>query len=50
MTVRAPYASATCGLDGIPAGEPVVWFIRAHRDARSGSDLCSGYVDAARRS
>ncbi len=41
VTVRAPYASATCGLAGIPAGEPVVWFTR---QAGSGmrSDLCSG--------
>ena len=29
LTVRAPYSSATCGLDGIPAGEPVAWFVRS---------------------
>ena len=42
LTVRAPYASATCGLGGIPAGEPVVWFVRNASDGVPGSDLCSG--------
>lgn len=41
MTVRAPYASATCGLVGIPAGEPVVWFTRG-TGTEVRSDLCSG--------
>ena len=41
MTVRAPYASATCGLDGIPAGKPVVWFTRG-TGTEVRSDLCSG--------
>lgn len=41
MTVRAPYASATCGLDSIPAGKPVVWFTRG-TGTEVRSDLCSG--------
>ena len=41
MVVRAPYASATCGLEGIPAGRPVVWFTRG-TGTEVRSDLCSG--------
>ena len=42
LTVRAPYSSATCGLDGIPAGEPVAWFVRSAPDGEVRSDLCTG--------
>jgi hypothetical protein len=39
LTVRAPYSSATCGLDGIPAGEPVAWFVRGAPGGEVRSDL-----------
>jgi hypothetical protein len=42
VTVVAPYSSATCGLDGIPAGKPVVWFVRGAPRGEVRSDLCSG--------
>ncbi|MET1060404.1 MAG: hypothetical protein ABWX84_12450 [Nocardioides sp.] len=42
VTVVAPYSSATCGLDGIPAGEPVLWFVRGAPPGVVRSDLCSG--------
>ena len=42
VTVRAPYSSATCGLDGIPAGEPVAWFVRSEAGGEVHSDLCTG--------
>jgi len=42
VTVRAPYSSATCGLDGIPAGEPVAWFVRSAPGGEARSDLCAG--------
>ena len=42
LTVRAPYSSATCGLDGIPAGEPVAWFVRSAPGGEARSDLCTG--------
>ena len=42
LTVRAPYSSATCGLDGIPAGEPVAWFVHGSPGGEVRSDLCTG--------
>ena len=42
LTVRAPYSSATCGLAGIPAGEPVAWFVRGAPGGEVRSDLCTG--------
>ena len=47
--MRAPYSSATCGLDGIPAGEPVAWFVHARPAARS-APTCAPVRRPSRRS